>query len=96
MLICIDLLMVLVLGLIEYTIECVTGHSATFRGNRMYTMTREEAIAELHEAGTDNIQQVSGRIITYDQILQFAGWERIGKARWLQVVFTQQQPTNVR
>lgn len=46
LLICIDLLMVLVLGLIEYSIERITGHSATFRGNRMYTMTREEAITE--------------------------------------------------
>ena len=42
----VDLMMVLVLGTIEYTIERITGHSATFRGNRMYTMTREEAIEE--------------------------------------------------
>lgn len=42
----VDLLMVLILGTIEYTIERITGHSATFRGNRMYTMTREEAIVE--------------------------------------------------
>ncbi|MGJ3240453.1 MAG: hypothetical protein ACFE0Q_17220 [Anaerolineae bacterium] len=46
LIICIDLLMVLALGLIEYSIERVTGHSATFRGNRMYTMTRDEAIEE--------------------------------------------------
>ncbi|MGB7342386.1 MAG: hypothetical protein WBC91_26045, partial [Phototrophicaceae bacterium] len=46
LLICIDLLMVLVLGTIEYSIERATGHSATFKGNRMVTMTREEAIAE--------------------------------------------------
>lgn len=42
----VDVIMVMILGLIEYTIERITGHSATFRGNRMYTMTREEAIAE--------------------------------------------------
>gem|GEM_PF-409222 len=46
LIILIDLFMVLILGLIEYTIERITGHSATFRGNRMYTMTREEAIEQ--------------------------------------------------
>ena len=44
----------------------------------MYNL-REEAIAELHEAPTEQIQQVSGRIITYDQMLQFAGWEQLRK-----------------
>jgi hypothetical protein len=38
---------------------------------------REETIQELHEASSDTIQQVSGRIITYDQILQLANWERL-------------------
>jgi hypothetical protein len=45
LIIAIDVLMVLVLGLIEYTIEHLTGHTATFRGDTMEVMTREEAIA---------------------------------------------------
>jgi hypothetical protein len=45
LIIAIDVLMVLVLGLIEYTIEHVTGHTATFRGDTMEVMTREEADA---------------------------------------------------
>ncbi len=45
-LISIDVLMVLILGTIEYTIERVTGHSATFKGGKMITMTREEALEE--------------------------------------------------
>ena len=40
---------------------------------------REETIQELHEAPTEQIQQVSGRIITYDQIIQIAGWELLKK-----------------
>ncbi len=38
---------------------------------------REETISELHEAPSDRIQQISGRIITYDQILQMCDWERL-------------------
>jgi hypothetical protein len=41
----INFLMVLGLGLIEYTIEHVSGHSATFKNGKMITMTREEAKA---------------------------------------------------
>lgn len=46
MLIVIDIFMVLVLGTIEYAIERTTNRSATFRGGKMITMTREEAIEE--------------------------------------------------
>ena len=38
---------------------------------------REEAIEELHEATSETIQQVSGRIITYDQLLQLASWQEL-------------------
>jgi hypothetical protein len=41
-----NILMVLILGLIEYIIENITGHSATFRKGKMITMTRAEALAE--------------------------------------------------
>jgi hypothetical protein len=38
---------------------------------------REETISELHEAPSDRIQQISGRIITYDQVLQMCDWEKL-------------------
>tara|TARA_Y100000401_G_scaffold85608_1_gene70880 strand:- start:19 stop:180 length:162 start_codon:yes stop_codon:yes gene_type:complete len=38
---------------------------------------REEAIEELHEATSENIQQISGRIITYDQLLQLSSWQEL-------------------
>jgi len=40
----INFVMVMVLGFIEYSVERVTGHSATFQKGKMITMTREEAI----------------------------------------------------
>ncbi len=45
-LIVVDFVTVLILGTIEYMIERITGHSATFKGGKMYTMTREEAQEE--------------------------------------------------
>ena len=38
---------------------------------------REETISELHEAPSDKMQQISGRIITYDQMLQMCDWEKL-------------------
>lgn len=43
---CVNVLVVLVLGTIEAIVERITGHSATFKRGKMITMTREEAIAE--------------------------------------------------
>ena len=41
-----DVVMVLLLGTIEYVLERVTDRSATFKNGKMYTMSREEAVAE--------------------------------------------------
>tara|TARA_R110000787_G_scaffold245626_2_gene351456 strand:+ start:1870 stop:2091 length:222 start_codon:yes stop_codon:yes gene_type:complete len=38
---------------------------------------REETISELHEAPSDKMQQISGRILTYDQMLQMCDWEKL-------------------
>lgn len=40
---------------------------------------REECISDLHEASTDKLQQLSGRILSYDQILQMVGAEELQK-----------------
>lgn len=39
------------------------------------SMFREELIADMHDADTDKLQKISGRIISYDQILQVADWD---------------------
>ena len=36
---------------------------------------REEAIAELHKANYEDLHQVSGKILAYDQILQLTNFE---------------------
>ena len=64
---------------IEQDLQALHNHEHFARFMQVVHNFREEAIAELHEAPTENIQQVSGRIITYDQILQFAGWEQLRK-----------------
>jgi len=33
----------------------------------------------MHEANTEKLQQLSGRIITYDQILQMVNWQSLQK-----------------
>ena len=38
---------------------------------------REECIEEMHDSHTDKLQQLSGRIISYDQILQMADFEKL-------------------
>jgi hypothetical protein len=40
-------------------------------------LLREETIQDLHESSSDRIQQVSGRIITYDQILKMVDSESL-------------------
>lgn len=40
---------------------------------------REECIADMHEASTEALQQLSGRILSYDQILQIVDWKKLQK-----------------
>ena len=38
---------------------------------------REECIEEMHKAPSDELQQLSGRIISYDQILQMVDFDKL-------------------
>jgi len=64
---------------LEKALEALSNHEsfATF----IFTIKqlREESIEELHKADFEQIQQVSGRIITYDQILKLANYELLQK-----------------
>jgi hypothetical protein len=40
---------------------------------------REQSIGELSDATTDNIQQISGRIIAFDDMLQLSDWKNLEK-----------------
>ena len=62
---------------IQDDIKTLYNYVAFARFMKMVHQLREESIEELHEATSDNIQQISGRIITYDQLLQLVNWEEL-------------------
>ena len=64
---------------IQDDIQTLHNYEAFARFIKMLYELREETIAELHEANSDNIQQVSGRIITYDQVLQLVNWQELSQ-----------------
>ena len=64
---------------IQDDIQTLHNYEAFARFIKMLYELREETIAELHEATSDNIQQVSGRIITYDQVLQLVNWQELSQ-----------------
>jgi len=64
---------------IQDDIKTLYNYEAFARFIKLIHNLREEAIEELHEASNETIQQVSGRIITYDQVLQLVNWEELVK-----------------
>jgi hypothetical protein len=64
---------------IQEDIKTLYNYEAFARFIKLIHNLREEAIEELHEASSETIQQVSGRIITYDQVLQLVNWEELVK-----------------
>ena len=64
---------------IQEDIKTLYNYEAFARFIKLIHNLREEAIEELHEASNETIQQVSGRIITYDQVLQLVNWEELVK-----------------
>jgi hypothetical protein len=64
---------------IENDIEFLSRHEHFARFGELIYSLREEVIGELHKAPADQIQQISGRILSYDQILQMIGWEGLRK-----------------
>jgi hypothetical protein len=52
-------------------------HDSFIRYLRVISELREETISELHEASIDKIQQLSGRILSYDQILHLSNFNSI-------------------
>jgi hypothetical protein len=64
---------------IQDDIKTLYNYEAFARFIKLIHNLREEAIEELHEASIETIQQVSGRIITYDQVLQLVNWEELVK-----------------
>ena len=64
---------------IEEDLKTLSHHEHFARFIQLINSLREECIADMHEADTDKLQQLSGRIITYDQILQMVDWQGLQK-----------------
>ena len=62
---------------LESDLKVLSKHEHFARFLSVIEDLREETIEELHNATSDNIQQISGRIITYDQILQMCNWKQV-------------------
>jgi len=55
---------------IDRDIDTLKTHDTFIRFLSFVETLRDECISDLHESPTDKIQQISGRILSYDQILE--------------------------
>tara|TARA_R100001463_G_scaffold2918_3_gene12110 strand:- start:4179 stop:4397 length:219 start_codon:yes stop_codon:yes gene_type:complete len=64
---------------LEKDIESLHNYESFARFIKVIEALREECIGDMHEASTEHLQQISGRIITYDQILQMVDLKKLEK-----------------
>ena len=62
---------------LEEDLKILSNHESFARFLHVISDLREETIEDLHKANNETIQQVSGRILTYDQILQMCDWRNL-------------------
>ena len=62
---------------LETDLQALSNHEHFARFLQVISDLREETIEELHNASNEQIQQISGRILTYDQILQMCDWRNL-------------------
>ena len=62
---------------LETDLLTLGNHEHFARFLKVISDLREETIEELHNASNEQIQQISGRILTYDQILQMCDWRKL-------------------
>lgn len=62
---------------LEKDLQSLGNHEHFARFLKVVSELREETIEELHNASNEQIQQISGRILTYDQILQMCDWRKL-------------------
>lgn len=61
----------------EEDIKTLSNHEAFARFVQSIEAAREEVIADMAESSTDEIQQLSGRILAYDDILKMVDWNTL-------------------
>ena len=64
---------------IEEDLKMLSHHENFARFIQLINFFREECIVDMHESDTDKLQQLSGRIIAYDQIIQMSDWNNLQK-----------------
>jgi hypothetical protein len=64
---------------LDKDIEALSNYEHFARFIKVIEQLREECIADMHEASTDQLQQIAGRILSYDQLLQMVDWNKIQK-----------------
>ena len=64
---------------LEKDIEVLSNYEHFARFIKVIEQLREECIADMHDASTETLQQLSGRILSYDQILQMVDWKNLQK-----------------
>ena len=61
----------------EEDIKALSQHETFARFIQTIESAREEVIADLAGAPSDQIQQLAGRILAYDDILKMVDWEHL-------------------
>ena len=64
---------------LDRDIETLSNYEHFARFIQLIEHLREECISDLHESSTDQLQQLAGRILSYDQILQMVDWKNLQK-----------------
>ena len=64
---------------LEKDIETLSNYEHFARFINTIEQLREECLSDMHEASTEALQQLSGRILSYDQILQIVDWKKLQK-----------------
>ena len=62
---------------LEDDIKALSNHETFARFIQVLYTLREETIEEMHNADYEKLQQLAGRILTYDQILRIANWDSL-------------------
>ncbi len=62
---------------LEDDLKQLSNYEAFARFVAVIEQLREECIAEMHKAPTETLQQLAGRVLTYDQLLQMCDWKNI-------------------
>lgn len=63
----------------EEDINALAHHETFARFMQSIESAREEVIADLSGATSEQIQQLAGRVLAYDDILKMVNWDEIKK-----------------